>query len=70
MSKYKFSRKKREDIEPEIVARARDAGIGMELDLVYLYIIYQPSGPNIGPLFPSFLLPEVMAHPIEYTRMT
>ena len=65
MSKYKFSRKKREDIEPEIVARARDAGIEMELDLVY-----QPSGPNIGPLFPSFLLPEVMAHPIEYTRMT
>jgi hypothetical protein len=63
--KVQFSRKKREDIEPEIVARARDAGVGMKLDL-----IYQPSGPNTGPLSPSFLLPEVMAHPIEYTRMT
>ena len=60
-----FARKKRGDIEPEIVARARDAGIGMKLDLVY-----QPSGPNIGPLSPSFLSPEVMVHPIEYTRMT
>jgi len=48
-----FARKKREDIELEIVARARDAGIGMKLDLVY-----QPPGPNIGPLSPSFLLPD------------
>ena len=56
--KVQFARKKGEDIEPGIVARARDAGIGMKLDLVY-----QPSGPNIGPLSPSFLLPEVMAHP-------
>ena len=63
--KVQFSRKKREDIEPGIVARARDAGIGMKLDLVY-----QPSGPNNGPLSPSFLLPEIMAHPIEYTHMT
>jgi hypothetical protein len=51
--KVQFARKKRGDIEPEIVARARDVGIGMKLDLVY-----QPSGLNIGPLSPSFLLPD------------
>ena len=48
-----FARKRREDIEPEIVARARDAGMEMRLDL-----LYQSSGPNIGPLSPSFLLPD------------
>jgi hypothetical protein len=51
--KVQFARKKREGIEPEIVARARDIGIEMRLDLVY-----RPSGPNIGPLSPSFLLPD------------
>ena len=51
--KVRFARKKREDIEPEIVARARDAGIEMKLDL-----LYRLSVPYIGPLSPSFLLPE------------
>ena len=52
--RVRFARKKREDIEPEITARARDAGIGMKLDLVY-----QPPGLNIGPLSPSFLVPDL-----------
>jgi hypothetical protein len=51
--KVQFARKKREDIGPEIVARARDAGVEMKLDL-----IYPPPGPNIAPLSPSFLLPD------------
>jgi len=51
--KVVFARKKREDIKPEIVARARDAGIGMKLNLVY-----QRPGLNIGPLSPLFLLPD------------
>ena len=49
--KVQFARKKKEDIVPEIVAYARDVGMEMKLDLVY-----QPSGPNVGPLSP-FLLP-------------
>ncbi|KIM41451.1 hypothetical protein M413DRAFT_445447 [Hebeloma cylindrosporum] len=47
-----FSRTKKEDILPEIVARARGVGMEMKLDLVY-----RPSGRNYGPLSPSFLLP-------------
>ena len=50
----RFWRQKEEDIVPEIVARARDVGIGMKLDLVY-----RPSAsPSAGPLSPSFLLPD------------
>ena len=41
-----------EDILPEIVARARDAGMAMKLDLVY-----RPPAYDIGPLSPSFLSP-------------
>jgi len=50
--KVQFARRKKEDIEPEIVARARDVGVEMKLDLTY-----PPPGPAIGPLSPSFLLP-------------
>jgi len=52
--KIQLARKRgEEDIVPEIVARARDVGIEMKLDLVY-----RPLGPNIGPLSPSFLVPD------------
>jgi hypothetical protein len=51
--KVQFARKKREDIEPEIVARARDVGVEMKLDLTY-----SSPGHTIGPLSPSFLLPD------------
>ena len=52
--KIQFWRQKEEDIVPEIVVRARDAGVVMKLDLMY-----RPSGfPNVGPLSPSFLLPD------------
>ena len=52
--KIQFWRQKEHDIVPEIVARARDVGIEMKLDLVY-----RPSGsPSVGPLLPSFLLPD------------
>jgi len=49
-----FWRKKEEDIVPEIVARARDLGIEMKLDLVYRPFV----SPYVGPLSPSFLLPD------------
>ncbi|KIM41452.1 hypothetical protein M413DRAFT_27801 [Hebeloma cylindrosporum] len=51
--KIQFERQKEEDIIPEIVALARDAGVAIELDLVYR----PPRSPNLGPLSPSFLLP-------------
>jgi hypothetical protein len=52
--KIRFWRQKEQDIMPEIVARARDLGIEMKLDLVY-----RPSdSPIVGPLSPSFLLPD------------
>ena len=52
--KIRFWRQEEEDIVPEIIARAREVGIGMKLDLVY-----RPSGsPSVGPLSPSFLLPD------------
>ena len=51
--KIQFWRQKEEDIVPEIVARARDAGLEMKLDLVYR----PSSSPIVGPLSPSFLLP-------------
>ena len=51
--KIQFWRQKEEDIVPEIVAYAREAGMLMKLDLRY-----RPSGlVNVGPLSPSFLLP-------------
>jgi len=53
--KIQFWRQKEEDIVPEIVARARDVGIGMKLDLVYQLPAPPPS---VGPLSPSFLLPD------------
>ena len=52
--KIQFGGQKGEDLAPEIIARARDVGIAMKLDLVY-----RPSGlPYIGRLSPSFLLPD------------
>jgi hypothetical protein len=52
--KIQFWRQREEDIVPEIVARARDVGIEMKLDLAY-----RPSAsPSVGPLSPSFLLPD------------
>jgi len=52
--RIQFARQKGEDLAPEIIARARDVGIAMKLDLVY-----RPSGlPYIGRLSPSFLLPD------------
>ena len=50
--KMPFERQKREDILPEIVTHARDAGMAMKLDLVY-----RPPAYDIGPLSPSFLSP-------------
>ena len=53
--KIQLARKKgEEDIVSKIVARARDVGMEMKLD-----IAYQPpaSGPNFGPLSPSYLEP-------------
>ena len=52
--KMVFRRQKREDILSEIVARARDAGIEMKLDLVY-----RPPAYNIRPWSPSFLSPSL-----------
>ncbi|KIM41437.1 hypothetical protein M413DRAFT_27789 [Hebeloma cylindrosporum] len=46
------TRRKREDIIPEIVARARDAGMEMKLDL-----LYRPSARDKRPFSPYFLLP-------------
>ena len=51
--KIQFWRQKEEDIVPEIVAYAREAGMLMKLDF-----LYRPTGlVNVGPLSPSFLLP-------------
>ena len=50
--KVQFARKKKEDIEPEIVACARDVGVEIKLNLTY-----PPPNPTVGPLSPSFLLP-------------
>ena len=52
--KIHFGRQKGEDLVPEIVARARDVGIAMKLELVYQL----PGLPYIGRLSPSFLLPD------------
>jgi len=52
--KILLGRRKEGDIVSEIVTRARDVGMEMKLELVYL-----PSGlPYIGRLSPSFLLPD------------
>jgi hypothetical protein len=53
--KMLFERQKRQDILPEIVARARDAGMAMKLDLVYR----PPAAYDIEPLSPSFLSPDL-----------
>jgi len=51
--KIQFWRQKEDDIVPEIVARAREAGMLMKLDLLYR----PPGSCNVGPFSPSFLLP-------------